>query len=90
MNINIKKIIKEECRSIEDRVYEDTSLPQDVRHKLNTLDANALQKIDSRHEFKDAFKGWFNMLGFDVNTNPIRKSDVINDVDRALNELGYN
>lgn len=72
------------------KISENTNIPADVRQKLDSLDASALQKIDSRHEFKDAFKGWFNLLGFDINTNPIRKNDVINDVGRALDELGYN
>ncbi len=72
------------------KLNENEPIPMDVRQKLDTLDNNALQKIDSRHEFKHAFKGWFNMLGFDVNTNPIRKSDVIHDVGTALDELGYN
>lgn len=63
--------------------------PLDVQNMKDNMDTDTMSKIDNPNEFKDAFKVWFNTLGFDPNENPISRSKIRIDVDRALEELGY-
>lgn len=86
MNQKIIDLIKR----MNPELNENTSKPADVVSMKQRMDVGSLDRIDSPHEFKEAFKVWFDALGFDPHDNPIRKNQIIRDIEDVLNELGYN
>jgi len=77
-------------KKINPELNENTSKPADVVSMKRSLNTDLLNRIDNPYEFKKAFKVWFEHLGFDPESNPIRKNQVIRDIEDVLNELGYN
>lgn len=51
--------------------------------------SNKSNKINNRTEFLDAFKVWFNSLGYTPEKGNITTATIITDIRKAMSELGY-
>lgn len=57
--------------------------------KAKTL-ANKSEKINTRIEFLEAFKTWFNTLGYSPEKKTITIATITTEIKKIMKEMGYN
>lgn len=82
INKTVKAFLIEDSRSTNVRAMEKEL------HKSSSI-TNTKGRIDNPSDFRDSFDVWFKTLGYDPQENPISLSQVRNDVEKVLRDLGY-
>lgn len=73
----------------DDTKLSDVKILDKVTATSGTL-TNAMAKINTLPEFKEAFKSWITQTQFNPTSGRASKTQLISMITRALSEMGYN